>query len=264
MHHPSIAAIGFGAMARSLQKSLEQHGDVTLSACLVPEAFRASVPDTITAYTSVEDLIAAKPDLVVECATHDAVRESVPPILRAGIDVIIVSIGALADRDLRETLQDAAHSGGSRVSVVSGAIGGLDVLRAGALAGLEEVTYVGRKPPRAWAGTPAETLLNLSALTEPTEFYEGSATQAAHDYPKNTNVTAAVALAGVGFDDTRVKLIADPTAQTNSHELEARGAFGRFRIVLENNALPENPKTSWLAALSVEQAVLRHFNSMEV
>lgn len=261
---PEIAIIGYGAMARSLQTALETRGGARLTACLVPQEFAATVPAEMTCFTDVQDLIAAQPALVVECATHDAVRETVPQLLRAGIDVVIVSIGALADANTRDTLDAAALQGRARATVVSGAIGGLDVLRAGALAGLEEVTYIGRKPPRAWKGTPAETLLDLDALTEPTVFYEGTATQAAQDYPKNTNVTAAVALAGVGFDATRVRLIADPTADTNSHELQARGAFGQFRIVLENNALPENPKTSWLAALSVEQAVRRHFTHMEV
>lgn len=261
---PEIAVIGFGAMARSLHAALAQRGTARLTRCLLPVEYAATAPEGVTCHTDVASLIAAKPALVVECATHDAVRETVPQILRAGIDVVIVSIGALADPATRTALEDAARQGQSRATVVSGAIGGLDVLRAGALAGLDAVTYVGRKPPAAWKGTPAETLLDLDSLTTPTTFYEGSATEAARDYPKNTNVTAAVALAGVGFDATRVRLIADPTTTTNSHELHARGAFGQFRILLENNPLPDNPKTSWLAALSVEQAVSRHFNPMEV
>ncbi len=126
------------------------------------------------------------------------------------------------------------------------------------------MTYVGRKPPAAWKDTPAETLLDLARLDRPATFYEGSAASAARDYPKNTNVTAAVALAGIGFDRTSVRLIADPTATGNVHEVEATGAFGSFHIVLNNKPLPDNPKTSWLAALSVEQAVLRHFSALEV
>lgn len=260
----SIAVIGFGAMARSLRSALAATGTARLTSCLVPEAFVSAVPTDLTCHTEVADLIAARPDLVVECATHEAVRETVPALLEAGIDVVIVSIGALVEPTTRARLDAAARAGGARATVVSGAIGGLDVLRAGALAGLTSVTYTGRKPPEAWVGTPAEDLMDLSALTAPQVFYEGNAETAARDYPKNTNVTAAVALAGVGFDKTAVRLIADPTVRTNSHELEAEGAFGRFRIILENKPLPENPKTSWLAALSVEQAVRRHFTPMEV
>ena len=265
MTSPLVASIGFGAIAQSLAAALATGpGALRLAGALLPEGRAAKVPAGMTRWTDVASLIAAKPDLVVECATHAAVRETVPPLLAAGIDVVIVSIGALGDPATVARLQDAACRGGARATAVSGAIGGLDVLRSAALAGLDSVTYVGRKPPAAWTGTPAEKLLDLAALAEATTFYEGSAVEAARDYPKNTNVTAAVALAGVGFEKTRVRLIADPAAPGNTHELEARGAFGDFRIVLNNKPLPTNPRTSWLAALSVEQAVLRHFCRLEV
>jgi aspartate dehydrogenase len=262
---PVIVSLGFGAMARSLAASLAAGpSGRRLAGFLLPTGVPAEAPEGMIRWTSVDDLIAARPDLVVECATHAAVRETVPRLLAAGIDVVIVSIGALGEPATVARIEEAARRGGARAAAVSGAIGGLDVLRAAALAGLDSVTYVGRKPPAAWTGTPAEQILDLATLAEATVFYEGSAVEAARDYPKNTNVTAAVALAGVGFERTRVRLIADPAAPGNIHELEARGAFGDFRIVLNNKPLPENPKTSWLAALSVEQAVLRRFSPLEV
>lgn len=265
MTSPLIVSLGFGAMARSLAASLAAGSSgLRLAGFLLPAGRSAKIPDSMTRWTEVTDLIAARPDLVVECATHEAVRETVPHLLAAGIDVVIVSIGALGDPDTVATLQEAAHRGNARAIAVSGAIGGLDALRSATLAGLDSVTYVGRKPPAAWTGTPAEKILDLATLAEATTFYEGSAAEAARDYPRNTNVTAAVALAGVGFEKTCVRLIADPVASGNTHELEAKGAFGDFRIVLNNRPLPENPKTSWLAALSVEQAVLRHFISLKV
>ena len=265
MTSPLIVSIGFGAMARSLAASLEK-GDsgLRLGGFLLPAGVPADAPAGIIRWNTVEELIAAKPDLVVECATHEAVRETVPPLLAAGIDVVIVSIGALGQPENVARLEQAARTGEARAIAVSGAIGGLDVLRSARLAGLDSVTYIGRKPSAAWKDTPAEQILDLPNLAEATAFYEGNAVEAARDYPKNTNVTAAVALAGIGFEKTRVRLIADPAAPGNTHELEASGAFGNFRIVLNNKPLPENPKTSWLAALSVEQAVLRHFSSLEV
>lgn len=265
MISPLVVSIGFGAIAQSLAATLAARPDgLRLGGAFLPEGRRAAVPAGMTRWTGVEALIAAKPDLVVECATHAAVRETVPPLLAAGIDVVIVSIGALGDSATVAALETAARRGGARATAVSGAIGGLDALRAAALAGLDSVTYVGRKPPAAWTGTPAEKVVDLASLTEAAVFYEGNAGAAARDYPKNTNVTAAVALAGVGFERTRVRLIADPAAPGNSHEVEARGAFGDFSIVLNNKPLPANPRTSWLAALSVERAVLRHFSALRV
>lgn len=265
MTSPLIASIGFGAIAQNLAAALAAGPDgLRLGGALLPEGRKAAVPAELTRWTDVGALIAAKPDLAVECATHAAVREAVPPLLAAGIDVVIVSIGALGDPAILAALEAAARRGGARATAVSGAIGGLDALRAAALAGLDSVTYVGRKPPAAWAGTPAEKVVDLASLTEAAVFYDGNAGEAARDYPKNTNVTAAVALAGIGFERTRVRLIADPAAAGNSHEVEARGAFGDFRIVLNNAALPTNPRTSWLAALSVERAVRRHFSALRV
>lgn len=264
MSRPLIASIGFGAMARALSASLARNADGPQLGGALVRAGSSNLPDGLRFWTDVADLIAARPRLVVECATHQAVQETVPVLLSAGIDVAIVSVGAFAQPGVIERIEAAARQGGARASVISGAIGGLDVLRAARLAGLESVTYVGRKPPAAWKGTPAEGLLDLDQLSTATTFYEGTATEAARDYPKNTNVTAAVALAGVGFANTRVRLIADPDAPGNIHELEASGAFGHFHIVLTNKPLPENPKTSWLAALSVEQAVIRHFSHLEI
>ena len=265
MNLPTIASIGYGAMARALQAGLARNSDsLRLSGALVRSTADQEATTNFTLWQSLQELIAAKPDLVVECAGHSAAREVVPALLEAGIDVIIASVGALSDSQTRDRIDRAAQTGKARATVVSGAIGGLDVLRAAALAGLDEVTYVGRKPPAAWKGTPAEHLLDLDVLRESTEFFNGDAASAAAEYPKNANVTAAVALAGLGFDRTRVRLVADPHQQTNSHELEAIGPFGQFRIILDNNPLPENPKTSWLAALSAEQAVFRHFSNLEL
>lgn len=260
-----IASLGYGAMARSLARSLAAGGSgLRLTGFYLPPHIAAEKEPGLVRWSEVRELIAARPDLVVECATHHAVRDTVPLLLEKGIDVVIVSIGALADPATVARLEEAARTGGAKAIAVSGAIGGLDVLRAARIAGLDRVTYVGRKPPAAWKDTPAEQLLDLNQLDRPTTFYEGSATAAARDYPKNTNVTAAVALAGVGFERTSVRLMADPAAPGNVHEVEASGAFGSFRIVLNNRPLPDNPKTSWLAALSVEQAVLRYFSALEI
>ena len=256
-----LAAIGYGAMARALDTALARRGEgFRLDAVLT----RSPPPDGPRWFGSVAELLALRPSLVVECASHTAVRDVVPEVLAAGIDVVVASAGALADAALVARLDAAAAAGASRLTVASGAIGGLDALRAARLAGLESVVYEGRKPPVAWRGTPAEQAFDLDVLASATVVFEGAARESAVLYPKNANVTAAVALAGVGFDRTQVRLIADPAAAGNSHMLTARGAFGRFRIALENAALPQNPRTSWLAALSIEQEVRTHFARLKL
>lgn len=259
-----VAVIGFGAMARSLDQSLRDAGsDIEISATLVPHDIDVG-HDGVAVFHDVAALVKWGPSVVVECASHAAVKHSVPALLRAGIDVIVVSIGSLGDVDLLHALEQAAAAGGSRLTVASGAIGGLDVLRSAKIAGLDSVVYTGTKPTSAWKGTPAEKTVDLANLQERTVIFEGNAADASLHYPKNANVTAAVALAGVGFADTKVTLVADPHASGNSHKVSAAGSFGKFEISLENKPLPDNPKTSWLAALSVEQALHRHFQRIEL
>ncbi|MDX3976400.1 aspartate dehydrogenase [Shinella sp.] len=259
-----VAVIGFGAMAQSLKDSLRGSGSgIEIAATLVPHDLTVT-HDGVEVFHDIASLLAWGPSVVVECASHEAVRNTVPPLLRAGIDVIVVSIGSLGDADLLLSLETAASAGGSRLTVASGAIGGLDVLRSAKIAGLESVVYTGTKPPSAWNGTPAEQKVDLASLQDATVIFEGNAAEASRQYPKNANVTAAVALAGVGFENTKVTLVADPHARGNTHKVNASGAFGKFEISLENKPLPDNPKTSWLAALSVEQALHRHFQRIEL
>ena len=151
-----------------------------------------------------------------------------------------------------DACRDAASDGGTTLHLASGAIGALDCLRAARIGGLHSVTYIGRKPPQSWRGSPAEDKLDLDKLIAGAEtHFDGPARNAAIEYPKNANVAAAVALAGIGFDDTRVKLIADPNVNENIHEIQASGEFGSFHFEIRGNSLPDNPRSSALAAMSV-------------
>lgn len=257
-----IAVVGHGAMGRYLLPRLAQllpQAEVALVRRDMRGDTRGEGPAGVRLLTGGAPLRDWQPGLLIECAGHGAVREHVPDALRAGTDVIITSVGALADEDLRAQLQDCAQAGASRLISVAGAIGGLDALDAARSAGLDSVRYIGRKPPLSWSGTPSAEVFDLAALTQPVVIFQGSAGESARAYPKNANVTAAVALAGIGFERTQVTLIADPQVTQNCHELEVRGAFGEFQIRLANAPLPDNPKTSWLAALSLEAQIRAYF-----
>jgi aspartate dehydrogenase len=205
--------------------------------------------------TTIDELLQQKPDLIVECAGHEALRTRGPQVLAAGIDLLIASTGALADASIETALRDAAAGGKSRALLIAGAVGGLDALAAARHAGLGEVLYVGRKPPGAWRGTAAEETVDLAQISSATQIFEGSARQASLRFPQNANVAAAIALAGVGFDKTRVQLFADPGISGNLHRIEAQGAFGKFHIELAGIALPDNPRTSRLTVGSLARAL---------
>ena len=208
-----------------------------------------------TCVAAVEDL-PDDIDLVIDCAGHVALKTHGPELLRRGIDLATVSVGALADATLYGELEQAAAEGNARLLLVSGAIGALDCLRAARVGNLHSVTYTGRKPPKSWKGSPAEERLDLDNLTGAEQVhFEGSARDAATQYPKNANVAAAIALAGVGMDETQVKLIADPNVDQNIHEIVAIGEFGQFSFEIRGHALPDNPKSSALAAMSAVSRV---------
>jgi aspartate dehydrogenase len=189
-------------------------------------------------------------------AGQGAVRQHGEAVLKAGRDLLVISIGALADQALFDSLKSAARAGGAQLWLPSGALGALDALAAARLDGLTAVRQQIAKPPRAWKGTPAEGLTNLDTLTAATAFFEGTAREAATQYPQNANVAAAVALAGLGFDGSRVRLVADPALSGPHHTVEAEGTFGTFRIELQGVSLPDNPKSSTLAALSIARALI--------
>lgn len=207
-------------------------------------------------------LLKTRADLVIECAGHAAVDAHAQAVLQAGSDLLLVSVGALADANRLASLRAAAERAGRQILLVAGAIGGTDWLAAARAAGLSDVVYRGRKPPLAWKGTPAEKSVDLDSLDSPMAFFKGTASQAARDYPRNANVAATVALASLGMERTRVELWADPGIRENCHEVEATGAAGRLQIRLENLPDPENPRTSLVTAYSALQAVLNRRASL--
>jgi aspartate dehydrogenase len=219
---------------------------------------------TTSAHTDIAGLMATAPEIVAECAGHSAVRQYGEAVLGGACDFLVISVGALADDALRGALLSCAQRHGVRLVLPAGAVGGIDALRAARLSGLHAVHYTGRKPPLAWRGTAAERAVDLDGITAPTVFFDGTARQAAIDYPQNANVAATVAIAGLGFDATRVRLIADPTAARNVHEIAVRAVCGDFELQIAALPSRHNPKTSLMAGYSVAHEILNRRVSLVV
>lgn len=266
-----VAIIGFGSIARDLIDILASTADgppdrlsVLVRKARVDET-KESVGSNVQLVTSeLDEILAAKPDVVVECAGHSAVSEFGEAVLRNGTDLIIASAGAMADAKLYRSLGSAALETGAQCVLPAGAIGGIDALGAARLSGLKTVTYVGRKPPEAWSGTSAEKVTDLANLEQECVFFEGSARDAAQAYPKNANVAATLALAGLGMDDTKVQLIADPATSENVHEFSVTSEALDFSVRLVGKPSPRNPKTSRSTVYSIARAVLNRSAAIEI
>lgn len=246
-----LGMIGYGAIGHAIVERLRTEGTLpSLAGILV----RSDPPDDpgVPVLRDLQALIAARPDVVIEAAGHDAVRAYGPAILENGIDFVIAAVGALADRNLAQRLK-TAQNGGGRAIIPPGAIAGLDGLVAARIAGLSRVVYTSYKPPHAWRGTRAEQAIDLDHAEDEAVFFTGSARQAASDYPQNANVSAAIAIAGLGFEDTEVRLVSSRKVADPLGVIDAEGAFGTFRFEILALASPSNPKTSALTAYSLLQ-----------
>ena len=254
--------IGFGAMAHHVLKVLDIHdGAVPELICIletrdVVGRFRKELANRVPVVKTLGQLLALRPDLVVECAVSTTVREHAEDILKSGTDLLVISMSAFAEPGLFCRLKAAAKTGGAQIILPAGALGGIDAIAAARLGGLRHVRLTSTKPPQAWKGTPAEQVVDLDGIRTAVTFFRGSAGEAAGSYPKNANVAAALAIAGLGFEATEVHLVADPTAAGNTHRIETGGAFGSLTVEMCGNALPNNPKTSMLAALSVARTLI--------
>ena len=254
-----IGLIGWGAINRHVVRLLSRSAiadAISIVAIGVRSLERAQdVPPGASLLTDPEQLAGLDLDIVAEAAGQPAVAAWAESALRQAGAFAVTSAGALSDTALLERLISVAETAGSQLVVTSGALAGIDALAAASALPLDEVVHAIVKPPAAWRGTPAESLVALDALTAPTSFFTGSAREAAARFPQNANVAVISALAGIGLDRTRVELIADPGIAANCHRLSARGAFGRLSVTIENRPLADNPKSSEMAALSLVRMI---------
>lgn len=252
--------IGFGAIGASVAELWGAHvGDrAALSAILARphqlDAARALMHEGVVVTDDPVVFLEACGDAVIEAAGHAAVSELGATILESGRNLLILSVGALSDPDLNSSLQAAAAKGSSRIIILPGALAGFDgllSLRAGAL---QSVRYISSKPPSAWAGTPGEALIP-AGINAPFTLFSGSAKAVCSLYPKNANLAAAVAFAGLGLERTMVELVADPCLTGNRGHLIAHSDFETLEVILIGDGFKENPKSSRVTALSVVAAI---------
>jgi len=253
-----IALLGAGTIARLVLEHIRGGrlaGVEVLALAARPGSRRAELLARefgIAVKSGCDGLLALKPDAILEAASHEAVREHLVAALEAGVGVIVLSAGALADDALRLAAEKASRRSGAMLYVPSGGIGGLDALKAACAAGVDEVSIQVGKPPRAWKGIPyVERLgVDLDGLRGPTVLFEGSAREGVPHFPQNVNIAAVLSMAGIGFDRTRLTVLADPGLTKNTHRIEIKGTSGVISVVLENVPSPENPKTALLACYS--------------
>lgn len=201
------------------------------------------------AVASLDELLAEKPDLVIETAGIGAVKEYAEQVLACGADFLMVSVGALADKAFYDKLAETARRSGAHLYIANGAIGGFDAMRTYCLMGADEVTITSTKAPKSLRGAPGLAGRELSE-TEDEAVFEGSMEEAIRGFPKNVNVGVATAVV-TERADTTVRIVSRPTAVENGHFITIKGPRLRAHMEFCSEPDPNNPRSSTSTAYSV-------------
>ncbi len=257
-----VAIAGFGAIGKVLARRLIDGGmpgfELAVIGARDPVRTRVAVEATLKRAVPVvvSTEIAGKADVLLECVPTPAFRSVVEPALLAGMTVITVSGAALLDH---MDLADVARKGGGQLILATGAIVGLDAIRAARLGRIDSVRMVTRKPPKslATAKQVVEDGKDLMALTAPECLFKGTAREGARRFPANVNVAAAIALAGAGPDHTMLEIWTDPAVERNTHRVIIEADTARIEVAIANVPSDENPGTGRITALSMLAALER-------
>ncbi len=198
-------------------------------------------------------------NIVVEAASQDAVKDVGLSVLQNKRDLMIMSVGALLDESIYDILSDACRDFKKTILLPSGAIAGVDGLKA--IRGeLESLSITTTKHPNSLKGAKffEYSEINLDSINSSTTIFEGTAKEAVSLFPANINVAALLSLSGIGSEKTDVKIIADPDTDKNTHHIEAEGKFGKMIFTIENYPDLNNPKTSRLAILSAIETLRKY------
>jgi aspartate dehydrogenase len=266
MASKSIGIVGCGAIGKALLRAVED-GKLAVRVAGVTSRTEKSARELLVAfrnpppYVSLSELIATS-DLIIEAAGGAVVPSLAEQVFAAGKDLMVISVGALLDHP---EIMEKSRKTGCRLYCPSGAIAGLDGIKSASVGAIKHVTHTTRKPPNGLEGAPylVERGISLQGLTEEKEIFSGSAREACRGFPANVNVAAAVSLAGIGPDKTRMRIFAVPGLPRNCHDIDVEGEFGLLHVHIEN-VPSENPKTGKLTALSIVRAVQDVVDSVRI
>lgn len=250
----TVAIGGLGAIGLHLAKALDAGVEglrLTAVAARDQEKARRSIagfraPPAIVPLSE----LAERADVVVEAAPAAVFEAIAEPAIARGRIFVPSSVGALLPR---MHLVERARETGARIIVPTGALLGLDAVRAAAEGEVESITIETRKPPRGLEGAPylVENGIDVLSVTTPKRVFKGNAFDAARGFPANVNVAAALALAGIGPQRTMVEIWADPGVTRNTHTIRVEAAAARLTMTIENVPSEENPRTGKITPLSI-------------
>jgi aspartate dehydrogenase len=251
----NICIIGGGFIGSTIARELEKMEEI--EATIIVDRYKDRVEELAKICKKVRyapDLgsVLEEVGLVVESASQEAVKEYAPAVLKAGKDLVVLSVGAFVDQQIWNQCKSLAQENNCKLYVPSGAVCGTDGLKSASVGRIDEVVLISYKPPSALKDVEylQKKGIDLDAIDRATTVFNGHAQDAVRHFPKNINVAATVSLTGVGFEKTTVRIVADPNIRRNIHRLIVKGEFGEIECNARNLPSQENPKTSVLAALS--------------
>lgn len=247
-----VAGLGTIGLAVARRVDAGEAGDMVVSAVSARDTHKAA--GNVSGFVHVPDVVPIADigehcDVVLECAPRSVFDELAASAIANGCIFVPLSVGALLDRP---ELVEQARESGAKILVPTGALIGLDAVKAIAQGNVTSITMETRKPPRGLKGAPhiAATGVDLDSISEPLKVFSGTAREAAKGFPANVNVAAALGLAGIGPDRTMVEIWADPTVQHNTHSIRAKSDSSDFAMTIQNIPTEENPPTGKITALS--------------
>lgn len=250
MSRIKVGLIGFGNLGKEISIHLLKMSHI-VSVIGALEQYEVKQKPSFPVFNNIGDLLLLKPDVIVECASQEALKNNALIVLNNGIDLVPASVGVLSDDKFCKELIDASVKSGAMIRMPSGAIAGIDGLAAAKHSGINKVLYRGTMSPNALHGICDEKFIKK------TVFFEGSAREAVSKFPRHANLTAVISLCGVGFDKTRVEFIVDPEATRNIHELHVQGNFGEFDIRVQGELVSSSSPSTRIVAGSLAQAAIK-------